>query len=52
MRPLTIFALALSFAGIGTILFGTLTHIGIVLLIEGGVLFTLVDENRRRTVGL
>ncbi len=35
-------------AGIGVLVDGTLRDIGIVLLIEGGVLLTLVDENRKR----
>jgi hypothetical protein len=35
-------------AGIGVLLSGQLTHLGIVLLIEGGVLVTLLDENRRQ----
>jgi len=35
-------------AGIGVLLSGQLTHLGIVLLIEGGVLVTFLDENRRQ----
>ena len=35
-------------AGIGVLVDGTLRDVGIVLLIEGGVLLTLVDENRKR----
>jgi hypothetical protein len=34
--------------GIGVLLSGQLTNLGIVLLIEGGVLVTLLDENRRQ----
>lgn len=33
-------------AGIGVLLNGEMIHVGIILLIEGGVLFTIVDKNR------
>ena len=33
-------------AGIGVLLNGELIHVGIILVIEGGVLLTLVDKTR------
>ncbi len=33
-------------AGIGVFLNGELIHVGIILVIEGGVLLTLVDRTR------
>jgi hypothetical protein len=41
-------AYIVTLAGIGVLLDGTLTDIGIVLLIEGGVLVTLLEEDRRQ----
>ena len=34
-------------AGIGVIVDGTLRDVGVVLLLEGGVLFTLADKSRK-----
>jgi len=41
-------AYVLILAGIGVLLNGKLIDVGIILLIEGGVLFTLVEENRKQ----
>jgi hypothetical protein len=48
VKLLMIFAILLSIVGIGLFISGPFTNLGIALLIEGGVLFTLVDEQRRR----
>lgn len=36
-------------AGIGILVNGQLIHVGIILLIEAGVLFTLVDKNPKQS---
>jgi Zn-dependent membrane protease YugP len=41
-------AYVLILAGIGVLLNGKLIDVGIILLIEGGVLLTLVEENRKQ----
>jgi hypothetical protein len=41
-------ALILALAGVAVIVNTELTHLGYVLLIEVGVLLTLVDENRKK----
>jgi hypothetical protein len=41
-------AYIVTLAGIGVLLDGTLTDLGFVLLIEGGVLGTLIEEDRRQ----
>ena len=41
-------AYVLILAGIGVLLNGKLIDVGIILLIECGVLFTFVEENRKQ----
>ena len=49
MSLIKIFAYLAILAGIGVLLTTELMHVGIILLIEGGVLFTLV-ENKPKPV--
>jgi hypothetical protein len=48
MNWLKILACIVSIAGIALIVEGSLYVFGILVLIEGGVLFTLVQENRAK----
>jgi hypothetical protein len=41
-------ALIFALAGVGVILNTEFTHLGYIMLIEVGVLLTLVDENRKK----
>ncbi len=48
MNLFKILGYALILAGIGVLLNGKFIDVGIILLIEGGVLFTLVEKNRKQ----
>jgi len=41
-------AYILILTGISVLLIGNLMHVGIILLIEGGVLFTLVEKKHKQ----
>ena len=41
---INVFAAIAILAGVGVLLNGELIHVGIILLIEGGVLFTLAEK--------
>jgi hypothetical protein len=45
MSSIKVFATISILAGIVVLLDGTLIHVGIILTIEGGVLFTLVKKS-------
>jgi hypothetical protein len=47
MKFLKGLACIITVAGIGIILSGQLTNLGIVLLLEGGVLFTLLKKDAK-----
>jgi hypothetical protein len=44
MSLINVFAAIAMLAGIGVLLNGALIHVGIILLIEGGVLLTLAEK--------
>lgn len=48
MSLIKIFAYLAILAGIGILLTTELMHVGIILLIEGGVLFTLVETKPKQ----
>jgi hypothetical protein len=50
MKLLYVLACVVTLAGIGMVADGTFPHLGYILLIEGGVLLTLIQENRRKPV--